>query len=77
MVSARLAKVKIRMMAALTRWVFHFSTHNRIRVNKIIQMISRGNFTAYPFEAEARVIIFKNSVRTSKKTQHFSMTKIN
>jgi hypothetical protein len=29
------------------------------------------------FEAEARVIIFKNSVRTSKRTPHFTITKIN
>jgi hypothetical protein len=29
------------------------------------------------YEAEARLIIFKNSVRTAKKTQHFTITKIN
>jgi hypothetical protein len=31
----------------------------------------------YPFEAEARLNKFKNSVRTAKKTQHFTITKIN
>jgi hypothetical protein len=33
--------------------------------------------THEPFEAAARLIIFKNSVRTAKKTPHFTITKIN
>jgi hypothetical protein len=33
--------------------------------------------TVLPFKAETRVNIFKNSVRTAKKTPHFTVTKIN
>jgi hypothetical protein len=39
--------------------------------NQLTQLIQQS------FEAEARVIIFKNSVRTAKKTPHFTVTKIN
>jgi hypothetical protein len=30
-----------------------------------------------PFDDEARLILFKNSVRTSKRTPNFTITKIN
>jgi hypothetical protein len=33
-------------------------------------------FNVTPFEAEARLKIFKNSVRTSKRTLHFTITMI-
>jgi hypothetical protein len=37
-----------------------------------------GTEVAYnPFESEARINIFKNSARTSKRTPHFTMTAIN
>jgi hypothetical protein len=44
---------------------------------KLIWQANINKYIHLPFEAEARIKIFKNSVRTSKRTPHFTITKIN
>jgi hypothetical protein len=55
--------------------MFYNGTAQTILCGKLYACRTRGQVK--PVEAEARLKIFDNSVRTTKKTPHFTITKIN